>query len=862
MQSSSRFFVSPVCRLNLLLAIVLTMCPGSAFATGAMTNGENHSGTIATGQIDTWTFTANQNDAIVLSIGEVFVGEVDPGFNPWIRLMGPDSTQLGSQQGALAATISVTAPLSGTYTVLVSSFTVNTGPGNYLLRLVKTPGAVIVPDGDQGGPVTTGENHAGVIPVGDLDPWTLSANKDDAIVVSIGEVFTSEVDPGFNPWIRIYGPNGVLLGSQQGALTATLSVTAPLTGSYTIVVSSFTVNANPGSYLLRVVKAPGTVVVSGGDEGGSMTNGANHAGMIPVGDLDPWTFTAAKDDAIVVSIGEVFTSEVDPGFNPWIRIFGPNGVLLGSQQGATAATLSVVAPLTGTYIVVVSSFTVNADPGSYLLRLAKMPGTFTVPDGDEGGPIITTGSHPGTIPLGDLDPWTFRANQGNALAISIGEVLVGQVDPGFNPWIRLFGPDGTQLGSAQGTLSATINVNAPLTGTYTVLVASFTVNSDIGSYSLTITGVPVQTPPQLLTVTLSDPRSAQLNWTAVPGATSYNVRRGVTPGGEVLVRSGIAGTSVVDFGLAPGGTYYYVVAAVNGAGESAPSNEVSIVLPPSTLNVPSDFDGDRKVDVTIYRPSNGTWYSWRSNSSTLFSINWGSPTDAPVPADYDGDGKTDIAVYRPNPGTWHILQSSTFTLRTVGWGTIGDVPVPADYDGDGKTDIAVYRPSTGTWYVLRSATSTLLSATWGTSADVPVPGYYDGDAKADIAVYRRSNSTWYIFQSSTSTPLITVWGGAGIDVPVAADYDGDGQTDLAVYRPGTGIWYIYRSSTLSLLTVAWGAPGGDDVPVPGDYDGDGKTDIAVFRPGTGTWFVFRSATSTLYTVVWGSSSDIPVLRRP
>src|SRR5207302_1899706 len=41
------------------------------------------------------------------------------------------------------------------------------------------------------------------------------------------------------------------------------------------------------------------------------------------------------------------------------------------------------------------------------------------------------------------------------------------------PWIRLRSPDGAQLGSSFGTLAAYINVSsAPLTGTYTVLVAT------------------------------------------------------------------------------------------------------------------------------------------------------------------------------------------------------------------------------------------------------------------------------------------------------------------------------------------------------------------------------------------------------
>ena len=101
-----------------------------------------------------------------------------------------------------------------------------------------------------------------------------------------------------------------------------------------------------------------------------MTPGLNHPGRIVLGDLDPWTFTANKNDAIVLNIGEPIEGEVDPGFYPWIRLFGPDGALLGSQSGARAAQINETAPLTGTYTVVVTSAFANiadgqlsADPG-------------------------------------------------------------------------------------------------------------------------------------------------------------------------------------------------------------------------------------------------------------------------------------------------------------------------------------------------------------------------------------------------------------------------------------------------------------------------------------------------------------------
>jgi hypothetical protein len=77
-------------------------------------------------------------------------------------------------------------------------------------------------------------------------------------------------------------------------------------------------------------------------------------------------------------------------------------------------------------------------------------------------------------------------------------------------------------------------------------------------------------------------------------------------------------------------------------------------------------------------------------------VQWGAASlgDVPVPSDYDGDGRADVAVWRSTDGRWYVIRSSDGAQSAVQWGaaSLGDIPVPADYDGDGRTAFAVFRP--------------------------------------------------------------------------------------------------------------------------------------------------------------------------
>ena len=120
--------------------------------------------------------------------------------------------------------------------------------------------------------------------------------------------------------------------------------------------------------------------------------------------------------------------------------------------------------------------------------------------------------------------------------------------------------------------------------------------------------------PTGLTATPSTTQVA-LNWAASIGASSYNVWRSTTPDGSYAnIATGIIAT-FTDTNVTIGIRYYYVITAVNGAGEGTNSSQVSAAL----LG---------KLTGTIIGTA-GSWNNLGNTKSNVFDGNPGTYFDSP-----------------------------------------------------------------------------------------------------------------------------------------------------------------------------------------------------------------------------------------
>ena len=280
-------------------------------------------------------------------------------------------------------------------------------------------------------------------------------------------------------------------------------------------------------------------------------------------------------------------------------------------------------------------------------------------------------------------PTTVTATAASANVINLSWSGVGSATNYLVKRSQISGGPYTVVASG---ITATNYTDSGLTGntTYYYVIAAAN-NSGTSANSVqasTTTLTPPSTPSGLVATGLYGGQIA-LSWNASGGATSYNIKRSLISGGPyVTIATGVSSTTYTNSGLVVDATYYYVVSAVNGNGESPNSSEASSIVPVPTL---------------IWKGSVNTTWDIATTTNWLFG---GSPSTYFVDggsAVFDDTATTANVNLTANVSPYSVTFSNSslgYTLGSANGSGIGG-STPIDKYGSGTVTLTGINTFTG-----------------------------------------------------------------------------------------------------------------------------------------------------------------------
>lgn len=157
-------------------------------------------------------------------------------------------------------------------------------------------------------------------------------------------------------------------------------------------------------------------------------------------------------------------------------------------------------------------------------------------------------------------------------------------------------------------------------GTTYAYVLSATNASGEGSNSAEVTATPLAPPaaPADLTASAGD-GLVTLTWSAVTGATSYNVKRATVSGGPYSLVTTLATAGWTDTAVTNGTTYRYVVSSLGAGGEGVNSSEVTATpMPASVPAAPTGLvanAGNAQISLSWTAAAGATSYTLKRATS-------------------------------------------------------------------------------------------------------------------------------------------------------------------------------------------------------------------------------------------------------
>ncbi|HEY1254123.1 MAG TPA: hypothetical protein VGF01_05035 [Terracidiphilus sp.] len=804
-----------------------------------------------------------------------------------VSILSPDGATLASSNSCGNLVLNtITLPVSGTYTIVISPSSGATGSATVSLSL--TTLTAITP----GNAATVTVTNAGQVV-----QETFNGVVGQSASVQISN-YNFNVDCS-NVTVNLLNPNGSTLasGNACGAVFAS-PVALPVNGIYILQIAPQ--NNGTGSASITISL---TTALSG-----TITSGAPTTVSIDTaGQVDSLTFTGTAGQYASVQLSNYnFSGWCCSGLN--VSILNPDGTTLVSStlNPGTMLQNPAVLPATGTYTLVIAPQ--NGITGSVSVTLSLFS--------EQSGTTITPGT-PATVAInipGQTDSLTFTAPAGQYASVQLSNYnYTGWCCSGLS--VSIVNPDGTTLVTTNmnpGTMAEN-PVVLPATGTYTLVIAPQ--NGITGSVNVSLSVFNEETGTNLTSgiptaVAINNPgQTDSLTFTGTAGQSASVLFSNSTfgccvtvsilsPDGSTLISNNTGGSSLSlnPIALPATGIYTVLIAPYNGAtgGASVTAwvfNELTGASLTPGIAAPVAINNPGQTDSLTFSGTAGQYASVLFSNSTfgccvtvsivnpdgttLISNNTGSSSLAlsPVALPATGIYTVLIAPYNGATGSASVMawvfNEQTNTAITPG------TPTAVAINNQGQTDSLTFSGTAGqyasvlfsnstfgccvTVSILNPDGSTLISNNTGSSSMVlnpvalPVTGTYTLLIAPNNGATGSASVTAWVFNEQTGTTLTS-------GTPTAVTINTPGQTALLTFS-GTAGQYVStlfsNSSFGCCVMVSVLSPDGSTL-ISNNTSGSLLLN-PVALPVTGTYTVliapYNGATGSASVTIWEFSEQ-------
>ena len=345
--------------------------------------------------------------------------------------------------------------------------------------------------------------------------------------------------------------------------------------------------------------------------------------------------------------------------------------------------------------------------------------------------------------------------------------------------------------------------------TYYFVVTAVNGGGESPDSSPAASAIPEPPPPAAPTSVLAAAGNGQvtLSWTASSGATSYDAYWSTSASVSKSTGTKIQGIASGDavIGLTNGTTYYFVVTAVNGGGESPDSSPAAAATPvPPIPAVPAGMTavaGDGKVTVSWTLSSGANSYNVYWSTSSSVSKTSGTKVANAV----SGDAVTGLS----NGTSYHFIvtavnlggesaASSPAAMATPAAIPLAPTSVTA-VAGEGEAIVSWTASSGATSYNVYWSPSATVSKTNGTKVAAAVNGGSITGLPAGVSSYFVVTAVNASGESADSSPAATA-----TPLPILLGtfaYSGAGGTDMAVNSSSKQVYISGGMGQAGLIRV-------------------------------------------------------------